>query len=154
VREVNTFFKTFFQASFACVSLAATGLILARLPLLLNGFSRTNLHNGSIPLHRARPSAGILLFFYNTTCKGAMEMNHPIMYQEKLRTAEEAVLLIEPQDDIIVPLSAGEPPALLDALPGQMRLRGNRLFQMLSLRPCVGRAGGANSVGVDVSGRR
>ncbi|MBL0387504.1 acetyl-CoA hydrolase/transferase family protein [Tumebacillus sp. ITR2] len=64
-------------------------------------------------------------------------MNHHVLYQEKLRTAEEAVLLIEPQDDIIVPLSAGEPPALLDALPGQMRLRGNRLFQMLSLRPAL-----------------
>ncbi|KEO80877.1 acetyl-CoA hydrolase/transferase family protein [Tumebacillus flagellatus] len=64
-------------------------------------------------------------------------MNDQTLYHQKLRTASEAVERIEPGDDILVPLSAGEPPALLDALPGQMKLRGNRLFQMLSLRPAL-----------------
>lgn len=62
-------------------------------------------------------------------------MNYSQTYRNKLRTPEEAVRLIEPGDDIIVPLAAGEPPALIDALPGHAALRGNRLFQMLSLRP-------------------
>jgi acyl-CoA hydrolase len=61
-------------------------------------------------------------------------MTYTEQYTQKLRTAEEAVRLIEPGSDIIVPLSAGEPPALLDALPSHTELRGNRLFQMLSLR--------------------
>lgn len=58
-------------------------------------------------------------------------------YKSKLRTPEDAVRLIEPGDDILVPLSAGEPPALLDALPAHTGLQGNRLFQMLSLRPAI-----------------
>ncbi|TCP54512.1 acyl-CoA hydrolase [Tumebacillus sp. BK434] len=58
-------------------------------------------------------------------------------YQSKLRTPEDAVRLIEPGDDILVPLSAGEPPALLDALPTHSGLQGNRLFQMLSMRPAL-----------------
>lgn len=62
-------------------------------------------------------------------------MNASQMYKEKLRTPEEAVRLIEPGDDMIVPLAVGEPPALLDALVGHTGLRGNRLFQMLTLRP-------------------
>jgi len=62
---------------------------------------------------------------------------HLLTYRDKLRTPEEAVRLIAPGDDIIVPLSAGEPPALLDALPAHDGLRGNRLFQMLSLRRAV-----------------
>lgn len=64
-------------------------------------------------------------------------MNHQSLYREKLTAADAAVRLIEPGDDIIVPLSAGEPPALIDALPGHDGLRGNRLFQMLSLRPAI-----------------
>jgi acyl-CoA hydrolase len=64
-------------------------------------------------------------------------MTYHTHYQSKLCTAEEAVRRIEPGDDIIVPLSAGEPPALLDALPGATHLQGNRLFQMLSLRPAI-----------------
>lgn len=64
-------------------------------------------------------------------------MNHQSLYKEKLTAADSAVRLIEPGDDIIVPLSAGEPPALIDALPGHDGLRGNRLFQMLSLRPAI-----------------
>lgn len=64
-------------------------------------------------------------------------MNHQTLYKEKLTAADSAVRLIEPGDDIIVPLSAGEPPALIDALPGHDGLRGNRLFQMLSLRPAI-----------------
>lgn len=64
-------------------------------------------------------------------------MNALTLYQEKRRTPEEAVRLIDPGDDIIVPLSAGEPPALLDALPTHTGLLGNRLYQMLSLRPAI-----------------
>ncbi|GAX90268.1 acetyl-CoA hydrolase/transferase family protein [Effusibacillus lacus] len=64
-------------------------------------------------------------------------MNFSHAYKDKLRSAEEAVSLINPGDDIIVPLTAGEPPALLDALPHHKGLRGNRLFQMLSLRPAL-----------------
>lgn len=64
-------------------------------------------------------------------------MNYAQHYHDKMRTAEEAVRMIEPGDDIIVPLSAGEPPALLSALPGHTGLRGNRLYQMLSLRPAI-----------------
>jgi acyl-CoA hydrolase len=123
-------------------SLAATGLILARLPPLLNSLNATNADNGSIPLANAFPCAGILLFFIDTIIQesnpiGAMKMSSLDLYRSKLRTAEEAVREIEPGDDIIVPLSAGEPPALLDALPGHSGLRGNRLFQMLSLRPAI-----------------
>lgn len=62
-------------------------------------------------------------------------MNYSQDYKNKLRSPEEAIRLIEPGDDIIVPLAAGEPPALLDALPSHTELHGNRLFQMLSLRP-------------------
>ncbi|MGB8954474.1 MAG: acetyl-CoA hydrolase/transferase C-terminal domain-containing protein, partial [Tumebacillaceae bacterium] len=58
-------------------------------------------------------------------------------YTEKMLTPDNAVRLIAPGDDIIVPLTAGEPPALLDALPGHEGLSGNRLFQMLSLRPAL-----------------
>lgn len=64
-------------------------------------------------------------------------MNLKQTYKEKLRSPEEAVRLIEAGDDIIVPLTAGEPPALLDALPSHTGLRGNRLFQMLSLRSAI-----------------
>ncbi|HEU4963942.1 MAG TPA: acetyl-CoA hydrolase/transferase C-terminal domain-containing protein [Bacilli bacterium] len=64
-------------------------------------------------------------------------MSHQPSYRDKRRTPEEAVRVIEPGDDIIVPLSAGEPPALLDALPTHTGLRGNRLYQMLSLRPAI-----------------
>ena len=64
-------------------------------------------------------------------------MSYRNAYTEKMLTPAEAVRLIAPGDDIIVPLTAGEPPALLDALPGHEGLSGNRLFQMLSLRPAL-----------------
>lgn len=57
------------------------------------------------------------------------------MYQEKLVTADEAVAVIAPGDDIIVPILPGDPPALLDALERRNDLSNNRLFQMLSSRP-------------------
>lgn len=56
-------------------------------------------------------------------------------YNNKLCSSEEAVLVVEPEDDIIAALAVGEPPALKDALFDHPRLHGNRLFQMLSLRP-------------------
>ena len=64
-------------------------------------------------------------------------MSYRSAYTEKKLTPEEAVSLIKPGEDLIVPLSAGEPPALLEALPSHEGLRGNRLFQMLSLRPAL-----------------
>ncbi|KHF38802.1 acetyl-CoA hydrolase/transferase family protein [Halalkalibacter okhensis] len=65
-------------------------------------------------------------------------MNHLDLYNKKrMNTAEEAVLLIESNEDIIVPLAVGEPPALMSALDSHKTLKGNRLFQMLSLRPVI-----------------
>lgn len=58
-------------------------------------------------------------------------------YRKKLMKAEEAVRLIETGDDIIVPLMAGEPPALLAALEKREDLKENRLFQMLTSRPAI-----------------
>ncbi|WP_245671333.1 acetyl-CoA hydrolase/transferase family protein [Pseudobacillus wudalianchiensis] len=58
-------------------------------------------------------------------------------YQKKLMKADEAVCLIEAGDDIIVPLMAGEPPALLAALEKREDLKENRLFQMLTSRPAI-----------------
>ncbi|ASS74702.1 4-hydroxybutyrate CoA-transferase [Tumebacillus algifaecis] len=56
-------------------------------------------------------------------------------YKRKLHTPEQAVRLIESGDDIFIPLCAGQPPALLDALPSHEGLLGNRLYQMLTMRP-------------------
>ncbi len=64
-------------------------------------------------------------------------MNLHNEYQSKLRTAEAAIELIEPGDDIIAPIAAGEPPLLLKTLPQNTRLRGNRLYQMLSPNPAL-----------------
>ncbi|WP_096199013.1 acetyl-CoA hydrolase/transferase family protein [Bacillus sp. FJAT-45350] len=60
------------------------------------------------------------------------------LYKQKIKaTALEAIQIIDSKDDIIVPLAVGEPGALLDALPSHNGLNGNRLFQMLSLRPVI-----------------
>lgn len=59
------------------------------------------------------------------------------MYKNKLRTAEEAVQNIEAGDSIITPLGAGQPPALLSALPANRQLRHNCLYQMLPMYPTL-----------------
>ncbi|KIL78989.1 acetyl-CoA hydrolase/transferase family protein [Bacillus badius] len=64
-------------------------------------------------------------------------MTNEEQYRKKWTTAEEAVRLIEEGDDIIVPLIAGEPPALLAALEQREDLKRNRLFQMLTSRPAI-----------------
>ncbi|MFC0557700.1 acetyl-CoA hydrolase/transferase family protein [Halalkalibacter alkalisediminis] len=60
------------------------------------------------------------------------------IYKEKqASSALDAVLIIEPNEDIVVPLAVGEPATLIKALPNHPKLKGNRLFQMLSLYPVV-----------------
>ncbi|MDE5412605.1 acetyl-CoA hydrolase/transferase family protein [Alkalihalobacterium chitinilyticum] len=65
-------------------------------------------------------------------------MNITNMYEQKRKaSSDEAIAVIQPKADIIVPLAVGEPPGLLDSLPRAEHLDGNRLFQMLSLRPVL-----------------
>ncbi|OLO40654.1 4-hydroxybutyrate CoA-transferase [Alkalihalophilus pseudofirmus] len=65
-------------------------------------------------------------------------MNITKIYEQKrIASALQTVNLIHPHTDIIVPIAVGEPPGLLDALPKADHLKGNRLFQMLSLRPVL-----------------
>ncbi|MFC0273249.1 acetyl-CoA hydrolase/transferase family protein [Metabacillus herbersteinensis] len=64
-------------------------------------------------------------------------MRFQVEYKEKLRTPEEAVQFIEPNTDIILPIMAGEPPALLESLPQHTKLRGNRLYRMLPAYPIL-----------------
>lgn len=61
-------------------------------------------------------------------------MNPAQLYQQKLRTKEEAITYIQPGTDIITPIIAGEPYALMKQLETHKGLNGNRLFQMLSAR--------------------
>lgn len=56
-------------------------------------------------------------------------------YRQRLVEAAEAIRLVRDGDTIVVPIAAGEPPALLAALSEQRRtLRGVTVFQMLPLR--------------------
>ncbi|WP_216827678.1 acetyl-CoA hydrolase/transferase family protein [Alkalihalobacterium elongatum] len=58
-------------------------------------------------------------------------------YQEKVMSANDAVRLIEPGDEIITPIAVGEPPALMEALIEFEGLDNNTLYQMLSFREVV-----------------
>jgi acyl-CoA hydrolase len=58
-------------------------------------------------------------------------VNYDRQYNDLLRTAEEAVGLIEPGDDIIAGMAAGEPQALLEAMGGHSGFNDNRLYVML-----------------------
>ncbi|MDV2885662.1 4-hydroxybutyrate CoA-transferase [Alkalihalophilus pseudofirmus] len=62
---------------------------------------------------------------------------HELYKQKKAATSLEAVSIIQPREDIIVPLAVGEPPGLVLALAEHNGLEGNRLFQMLSLYPVL-----------------
>lgn len=53
------------------------------------------------------------------------------LYQDKLTTADKAVQLVKPGEEIIFPINPGEPPMLLDALPENKQLQGNYLHRML-----------------------
>lgn len=62
-------------------------------------------------------------------------MSFQSMYRERKREAADAIWLVEDGDTIVVPIAAGEPPALLRALSEQRReLRDVTVFQMLPLR--------------------
>jgi len=57
------------------------------------------------------------------------------LYRQKLRSADEAVRLVQDSDAIIVPTGVGEPPALLTALSARRReLHGVRVLQILAMR--------------------
>jgi acyl-CoA hydrolase len=57
------------------------------------------------------------------------------LYRQKLRSADEAVRLVQNNDAIIVPSGVGEPPALLTALSERRReLHGVRVMQVLAMR--------------------
>jgi len=58
-------------------------------------------------------------------------------YLKKRLIPEEAVRFIQPGDDIIVPITPGEPPALLNALLGYQQLSGNRLYRMIPGFPAL-----------------
>lgn len=67
-----------------------------------------------------------------------MKMNGEEGYREKkVLNALEAVSVIRPNEDIIVPIAVGEPQALVRALAEHEGLEGNRLYQMLSLHPVL-----------------
>lgn len=69
---------------------------------------------------------------------GRNRMDFHQAYKEKqASSALEAILFIEAYQDIVVPLAVGEPSALIQALPSHHGLKGNRLFQMLSLYPVI-----------------
>ena len=58
-------------------------------------------------------------------------MDYDREYNDLLRTTEEAVGLIEPGDDIIAGMAAGEPPALMEAMGRHSGFSDNRLYVML-----------------------
>ncbi|MBM7702512.1 acetyl-CoA hydrolase/transferase family protein [Metabacillus iocasae] len=64
-------------------------------------------------------------------------MNIHTEYESKRLTPEEAVRHIEPYTDIIVPIMAGEPPALIASLTDHPSLKGNRLYRMLPAYPVL-----------------
>ena len=62
-------------------------------------------------------------------------MSHQNQYQARLRSADDAISLIQNGDFIIVPTGVGEPPALLTALSEQRRrFTGVKVAQILAVR--------------------
>jgi acyl-CoA hydrolase len=58
------------------------------------------------------------------------------MYRERVREPGEAVRVVRDGETVVVPIAAGEPPALLRALSEQRReFRGVTVFQLLPLAP-------------------
>jgi acyl-CoA hydrolase len=66
-------------------------------------------------------------------------VNYHRQYNDLLRTAEEAVGLIEPGDDIIAGMAAGEPQALLEAMGEHSEFSDNLLYVMFAPRAPGGR---------------
>lgn len=64
-------------------------------------------------------------------------MNYDNLYNEKIKSAKDAVSVIEPGDAIVFPIMPGEPPALLDAIREMDTLDGNSLYRMLPSFPTV-----------------
>ena len=64
-------------------------------------------------------------------------MNVQQQYEEKRCSAEEAISCIQPGDDIITPILAGEPYKLMKQLESYDKLSGNRLIQMFSTRDVI-----------------
>lgn len=64
-------------------------------------------------------------------------MGNYAQYRAKRFNAEEAIRFIQPGDDIIFPAFAGEPPALLEALPSNKELSGNRLYRFIPTYPVL-----------------
>src|SRR5699024_1572649 len=61
-------------------------------------------------------------------------MNPTQLYRQKHRTKEDVITNIQPESDIITPILAGEPGALMKQLETYDGLEGNRLFQMFTTR--------------------
>ncbi len=62
-------------------------------------------------------------------------MSATASYSDRLRSPHDAIDLVEDGDTIVVPIAAGEPPALLDALSDRRReLHDVTVLQMLPLR--------------------
>ncbi|GAF13584.1 4-hydroxybutyrate coenzyme A transferase [Bacillus sp. JCM 19045] len=57
--------------------------------------------------------------------------------KKKVETAFKLINQIKPETDIVVPIAVGEPRTLVETLPEHQGLKGNRLFQMLSLGPVL-----------------
>lgn len=63
-------------------------------------------------------------------------MNWKEEYKKRLTTPEEAVKVVKSNDFIVLPVTIGEPPALLEALANRKdRLQNVRVMHMVSLRP-------------------
>ena len=62
-------------------------------------------------------------------------MSVALIYEQKKRSAADAVSLVKDGDHIIVPTGVGEPPALLTALSEQrLRLHDVKVAQILAVR--------------------
>lgn len=64
-------------------------------------------------------------------------MGFQTIYRKKCCTAAKAVQFIEPGEAIVTPITPGEPPALLEALPSNERLHKNILYRMLPGYPVL-----------------
>ncbi len=66
-----------------------------------------------------------------------MQLSFSKQYEEKLRSADEVIGLIKEEVDIVTPILNGEPHLLMKKLESYEGLRGNRLFQMFTLRDVI-----------------
>ncbi|MGF3225989.1 acetyl-CoA hydrolase/transferase family protein [Facklamia sp. P12932] len=59
------------------------------------------------------------------------------IYDEKRRSVEELVAMIEPGEGIVLAAAGSEPLLITQALNNAKQLKGNRLYRMLSMSPVV-----------------